>query len=63
MFCAKVLIGIPCVQGPDRTLLRPPIMPDTKIAFDSVSGKTKGHDVIMVYSNRKAYPQYLITYM
>jgi hypothetical protein len=27
MFCAKVLIGRPCVQGPDQALRRPPLIP------------------------------------
>ena len=56
MFCAKVLIGKPCVQGPDNTLKRPPMIPGASIPYDSVQGQTGGSDVIMVYSNKKAYP-------
>ena len=36
ILCAKVLIGKPCVQGPDRNLLRPPMNPGTLLAYDSV---------------------------
>ena len=62
MFCAKVLIGNPCIKGPDSSLRNPPINPDTNKEYDSVQGQTGGSDVIMVYANKKAYPQYLITY-
>jgi hypothetical protein len=41
----------------------PPLLPGSNIdRFDSVLGNTGGSDVIMVYSNKKAYPFYLITY-
>jgi hypothetical protein len=32
------------------------------IYYDCVKGNTMGSDVIMVYTNKKAYPEYLITY-
>ena len=37
---------------------------DSKKAYiyDSIKGNTRGSDVFMVYSNKKAYPFYLITY-
>ena len=63
MFCAKVLIGKSCLLGPDSTLKKPPMIPGTQILYDSVQGQTGGSDVIMVYSNKKAYPQYLITFI
>ena len=62
MFCAKVLIGKTILLGRDKNLKRPPMIPGSQISFDSVQGHTHGSDVIMVYSNKKAYPQYLITY-
>jgi hypothetical protein len=47
---------------PDRSLRTPPMNPATKQPYDSVKGNTGGSDVFMVYSNKKAYPSYLITY-
>jgi hypothetical protein len=35
---------------------------DTKKRYDSVQGETNGSTVYMVYANKKAYPEYLITY-
>jgi hypothetical protein len=62
MFMATVLIGKEIELNPDRTLREPPMQPNTNIKYDSIKGNTGGSDVIMVYSNKKAYPQYLITY-
>jgi hypothetical protein len=58
MFVARVLVGNPAVLNPDRTLRRPPMIPGSNPpkAYDSVQGNTEGSDVIMVYSNKKAYP-------
>jgi hypothetical protein len=62
MFVANVVVGIPAVLASDRSLRRPPMIPGTNIPYDSVQGNTGNSDVIMVYSNKKAYPQYLLTY-
>jgi hypothetical protein len=62
MFMATVIIGNTKVLNPDKTLRQPPNRDGTTIPHDSVKGNTNGSDVIMVYSNRKAYPSYLITY-
>ena len=65
MFFAQVIIGKEIemeYQKANRTLKEPPIQPGTDKKYDSVKGNTKGSDVTMVYSNKKAYPQYLITY-
>ena len=62
MFCARVLVGKTILLGRDENLKKPPFIPDSTTPYDSVKGHTKGSDVIMVYSNKKAYPQYLITY-
>jgi hypothetical protein len=41
----------------------PPLIDGEKIdRYDSVKGFTGGSDVFMIYSNKKAYPEYLITY-
>jgi hypothetical protein len=44
-------------------LRHPPPLPgsDTK-RYHSVKGYTGGSDVFMIYTNKKAYPEYLITY-
>ncbi len=59
---ATVIIGNTKVLNPDKTLRQPPNRDGTAIPHDSVKGNTQGSDVIMVYSNKKAYPSYLITY-
>jgi hypothetical protein len=63
MLMAKVIIGKTIEMQPTKTLRTPPIIEGSKeVPYDSVKGNTKGTDVIMVYSNKKAYPEYLITY-
>ncbi len=62
MFVATVLVGKTAILPPDGNLRRPPMIPGTDITYDSVQGNTGGSDVIMVYSNKKAYPQYLLSY-
>lgn len=58
MFVARVLVGNAVSLDSDNTLRRPPMIPNTdpSIPYDSVKGRTKGSDVYMVYSNKKAYP-------
>ena len=63
MLLARVIIGNTIKLEPDTSLRFPPLLPGEKIKrYDSIQGKTKGHDVYMVYANKKAYPEYLITY-
>jgi hypothetical protein len=62
MFMAEVIVGNTVNLQPDQTLRVPPNQPYTNVPYDSVKGQTGGSDVIMVYSNKKAYPTYLITY-
>jgi hypothetical protein len=62
MFMASVILGKEVVLSQDKSLKVPPNKPGTYIPYDSVKGNTGGSDVIMVYSNKKAYPSYLITY-
>ncbi len=62
MFMANVIVGKTIVMQSNNKLREPPIIDGKKIPYDSVKGNTGGSDVIMVYSNKKAYPEYLITY-
>jgi hypothetical protein len=63
MLMANVIIGNTIVTQPDKTLKEPPLIEgSTRVRYDSVKGNTKGCDVIMLYSNKKSYPEYLITY-
>ena len=56
MFMALVIVGKEVVLQPDNTLLAPPNQPGTNIPYDSVKGFTGGSHVIMIYTNKKAYP-------
>jgi len=73
MFYAKVNIGHYIEMLSDNTLKLPPVMQHADMLkfniqnfgttrFDSVKGNTANCDVYMVYSNKKAYPSYLISY-
>ena len=62
MFMALVTLGKEIKLQSDRTLRQPPNQPGTNIPYDSVKGFTGGSDVFMIYSNKKAYPEYTITY-
>ncbi len=62
MFMASVLIGKTQESLPKSSFREPGYNPVTKLQYDSVSGNTNGSDVFMVYSNKKAYPSYLISY-
>ncbi|TNV84461.1 hypothetical protein FGO68_gene12245 [Halteria grandinella] len=63
MFYARVILGKCKALAPDKTLREPPFIDgSTTVRYDSVQGFTRDTDVFMVYSNAKAYPEYLITY-
>ena len=63
MFNAIVIEGKSAKLQSNNQLYMPPLLPGSNVdRFDSVLGNTNGSDVIMVYSNKKAYPFYLITY-
>jgi hypothetical protein len=62
MFMASVIVGNTIVMQPNNTLREPPMVARSQVPYDSVKGNTGDSDVIMVYSNLKAYPEYLITY-
>jgi len=49
---------------PDGSIKMPPLIPGSDIdRYDCVKGHTGGSDVFMIYANKKAYPEYLITYL
>lgn len=63
MFFARVQVGKYKTLPPDNTLRMPPLMEGSKtMRYDSVKGQTGGSDVYMIYTNKKAYPEFLITY-
>jgi hypothetical protein len=65
MFCARVQVGKYAQLKENDKLKMPPLMnegTDKLLRYDSVKGNTKNCDVYMVYNNKKAYPEYLITY-
>ena len=63
MFCANVIIGKEKILPSTKSLKMPPLIDGTNIMHDCVQGNTGGSDVVMIYDNKKAYPQYLITYV
>ena len=64
MFYARVMIGTTIYLQPDNTLRKPPLInaANPNDFYDSVNGKTNGSEVFMTYTNKLAYPEYLITY-
>ncbi len=65
MFYARVLVANYKELMPDRTLRVPPLINQNLNhgeRYDSVKGFTNNSEVFMIYANRKAYPEYLITY-
>lgn len=60
---ANEIIGNTIVLQPDKYLREPPLIEGSnKDRYDSVKGNNGDSDFIMVYSNKKAYPEYLIIY-
>ena len=70
MILATVLTGETCCCPCDRSLKKPPVKSKATSSktetfaddYDSVSGRTKGSDIFVIYDHEKAYPTYLITY-
>ena len=62
-FLAKVLTGDSTELKSDEKLRMPPLKNDGTTRYDTVNGITHGCRVYIAYSNDKAYPLYLITYM
>jgi len=63
VFVAKVLVGKSVSLDPDHTLKVPPMDTKTNERFDSVKGNVNDIEVFMVYANKQAYPEYLLTYL
>ena len=61
-FLASVIVGDAYQCSTDGSLRMPPLKTGTTTRYDSVTGNTGGSDVFMIYSNGRAYPEYLITY-
>ena len=63
MFYARVCVGEFKKLNPDRSIKMPPLMEtNPQKNYDSIQGTAKDSDVFMIYANKKAYPEYLITY-
>jgi hypothetical protein len=64
MFQARVMVGNTKTCNPNKDLKMPPaISADNALdLYDSVHGRTGGSDVFVIYTNKQAYPEYLITY-
>ena len=69
MILALVLTGDSYKSLPDSSLRLPPEKPSdsanlklSQVRYDSVNGITNGCSVYMIYSNDKAYPEYIVTY-
>eukprot|EP00347_Sterkiella_histriomuscorum_P008969 403343038 len=64
MFYARVLVGNYIALPNNSEIKMPPLVPgDPQGRYhDSIQGNTGGSDVFMIYANKKAYPEYLITY-
>lgn len=63
MFMADVLVGTYEQRQSDRSIKMPNLIPGRQNErYDSIMGNTGGSDVFMIYSNKKAYPSYLVTY-
>ena len=63
MFYARVIIGNTIKMPYDYNIKMPPLIDGDKFKrYDSIQGFTNNSDVYMIYANKKAYPEYLITY-
>ena len=64
MFYARVMTGNSKNVMPNNPSLKMPPMIEGKSSeyYDSVNGTTGGSNVYMIYTNKKAYPEYLRSY-
>jgi hypothetical protein len=64
MIYARVMIGDTIKCDPKGSLRMPPPVNSANPydLYDSIKGETCGSDVYMIYTNKQAYPSYLITY-
>ncbi len=58
------MIGNTIKLAPDGKIKMPPPINPAKPTelYDSIQGNTGGSDVFMIYTNKQAYPEYLISY-
>jgi hypothetical protein len=65
MFLARVIVGNSKTCNPNKNLKMPPAIKaeNPHDLHDSVHGYTGGSDVFIIYTNKQAYPEYLITYL
>ena len=63
MFVANVIMGKEKIMPSTPSLRMPPLIEGSNLRYDCVQGNTNGSDVVMIYANKKAYPQFLITYV
>lgn len=63
MMLCQVLVGDTIKLPSDSSIALAPIKPGAATErYDSVTGNTGGSDVVIVYDNGRAYPEYLITF-
>ena len=63
MFYARVMVGKYILKNNDASITMPDLLPGNLVErYDTIKGHTNGSDVFMIYANKKAYPEYLITY-
>lgn len=62
MILARLVSGEEIHISPDNSLKACPEKSQGKGRYDTVTGRTKGSKVYVVYENGRAYPQYLVTY-
>ena len=62
MFVANVIMGKEKIMPSTSSLRMPPLIDGSTLRYDCVQGNA-GSDVVMIYANKKAYPQFLITYV
>ena len=62
MFLTKLLCGSEVDLNPDGQLTCPPVNPKIGLRYNSVTGRTGGSQVWIVYENGRAYPDYLVRY-
>ena len=62
MFLAKLLVGSEIDTPQNKSLTVPPVNVKTQLKYNTVTGRTGGSQVWIVYENGRAYPDYLVRY-
>ena len=64
MFLTKLLVGNAATVDQDNSLIVPPLLDPANPGqrYNTVTGKTGGSPVYIVYENGRAYPSYLVRY-